>query len=150
MEWRRRLSHWQPPRLIKARMEKKNSHTEWHKYCSVEGTRRRSWELPEEGADGLYRRPHPQKGIWRQEGQKKFIYEILGDVLQMLGGGTRREDSGAPVSGDAKEDSLCRQPLKMICRFKLWSCEVVKLVGQWKDTHHFTISLLTVFPKWNT
>ena len=41
-----------------------------------------------------------------KEGQKKFIYEILGDSMQMLGGGPRRDEGNGPANtGElAKED----------------------------------------------
>ena len=35
-----------------------------------------------------------------KEGQKKFIYEILGDSMQMLGGGQRREENGQPGAAE--------------------------------------------------
>ena len=47
-----------------------------------------------------------------KEGVKKFIYEIMCDVLQMLGGGggARREESGAPVSAEKEESFVPPTP----------------------------------------
>ena len=42
-----------------------------------------------------------------KEGQKKFIYEILGDSIQMLGGGPRRDESNgsSPAHETPKEET---------------------------------------------
>ena len=47
-----------------------------------------------------------------KDGVKKFIYEIMGDVLQMLGGGggARREDGSAPMPADKEESFIPPTP----------------------------------------
>jgi single-strand DNA-binding protein len=84
----------------------KNSHTEWHNIVLWRGLADVAENYLKKGQTVYIEGRIRKREYEDKEGQKKFIYEILGDVLQMLGGGTRREDSGAPVSGDAKEDSF--------------------------------------------
>ncbi|MCX6242192.1 MAG: single-stranded DNA-binding protein [Bacteroidetes bacterium] len=85
----------------------KASHTEWHNIILWRGLAEVAENYLKKGntvyVEGRIRKREYQD----KDGVKKFIYEIMGDVLQMLGsgGGTRREDSGAALPAE-KEDSF--------------------------------------------
>jgi single-strand DNA-binding protein len=77
----------------------KTSHTEWHNIVLWRGLADVAENYLKKGntvyIEGRIRRREYED----KDGVKKFIFEILGDVMQMLGsggGGQKREDSGGP------------------------------------------------------
>jgi len=82
----------------------KASHTEWHNIVLWRGLAEVAENYLKKG-NTVYVEGRIRKREYEdKDGAKKFIYEIMGDVLQMLGGGGgRREDGGAPVSTDKEE-----------------------------------------------
>jgi single-strand DNA-binding protein len=92
--------------VYKGKDGEKASHTEWHNIVLWRGLADVAENYLKKGntvyVEGRIRRREYED----KEGQKKFIYEIIADVLQMLGSGARREDGGAPVPAETKEDSF--------------------------------------------
>ena len=92
--------------VYKGKDGEKNSHTEWHNIVLWRGLADVAENYLKKGqtvyVEGRIRRREYED----KEGQKKFIYEIIADALQMLGGGMRREDNGATVPNDPKEESF--------------------------------------------
>ena len=84
----------------------KTSHTEWHNIVLWRGLADVAENYLKKGQTVYIEGRIRKREYEDKEGQKKFIYEILGDVLQMLGGGTRREEGAAPVAVDSKEDTF--------------------------------------------
>jgi single-strand DNA-binding protein len=83
----------------------KATHTEWHNVVLWRGLAEVAEKFLKKGntiyVEGrIRRREYDDK-----DGQKKFIYEILGDVMQMLGG-PRREDGTSPVMTETKEEDI--------------------------------------------
>jgi single-strand DNA-binding protein len=84
----------------------KTTHTEWHNIVMWRGLADITERFLKKGStiyvEGRIRRREYED----KEGQKKFIYEILGDSMQMLGGGPRRDEGngGATHPEQAKED----------------------------------------------
>jgi single-strand DNA-binding protein len=83
----------------------KNTHTEWHNIVLWRGLADVAERFLKKG-NTIYIEGRIRKREYEdKEGQKKFIYEILGDAMQMLGGGPRREDgNGAPASTEPGTD----------------------------------------------
>ncbi len=83
----------------------KASHTEWHNIVL--------WRALADVAENYLKKGNTvyiegrirKREYEDKDGVKKFIYEIMGDVLQMLGGGggARREESGAAVTAEKEE-----------------------------------------------
>jgi len=82
----------------------KASHTEWHNIVLWRGLAEVAENYLKKG-NTVYIEGRIRKREYEdKDGVKKFIYEIMGDVLQMLGGGgARREESPAPASADKEE-----------------------------------------------
>lgn len=82
----------------------KATHTEWHNIVLWRGLAEVAERFLKKGntvyIEGRIRRREYED----KEGQKKFIFEILGDSMQMLGGGPRgsEENGGQPVSAPAE------------------------------------------------
>ena len=97
--------------VYKGKDGEKNSHTEWHNIVLWRGLADVAENYLKKGqtvyVEGRIRRREYED----KEGVKKFIYEIMGDVLQMLGGGGgRREEGGAPASADKEESFVPPTP----------------------------------------
>jgi single-strand DNA-binding protein len=92
--------------VYKGKDGEKNSHTEWHNIVLWRGLAEVAENYLKKGStvyvEGRIRRREYED----KEGQKKFIYEIIADALQMLGGGMRREDTGTAAPNDTKEESF--------------------------------------------
>jgi len=73
----------------------KATHTEWHNVVLWRGLADVTERYLKKGntvyIEGRIRRREYED----KDGQKKFIYEILGDQMVMLGSGPKRDDSGA-------------------------------------------------------
>ena len=85
----------------------KTTHTEWHNIVMWRGLADVAERFLKKGST-IYVEGRIRKREYEdKEGQKKSIYEILGDSMQMLGGGPRREDgNGTQHTGEAvKEDT---------------------------------------------
>ncbi len=82
----------------------KASHTEWHNIVLWRGLAEVAENYLKKG-NTVYVEGRIRKREYEdKDGVKKFIYEIMGDVLQMLGGGGgRREEGAAPASADKEE-----------------------------------------------
>lgn len=85
----------------------KATHTEWHNIVLWRGLADIAEKWLKKGQtiylEGRIRR----RDYEDKEGQKKFIFEILGDSMQMLGGGQRRGEEGpgiAPATEATRED----------------------------------------------
>jgi len=84
----------------------RTTHTEWHNIVMWRGLADVTERYLKKGST-IYVEGRIRKREYEdKEGQKKFIYEILGDSMQMLGGGPRREDGngGAMQPEQAKEE----------------------------------------------
>ena len=81
------------------------THTEWHNIVMWRGLADVAERFLKKGST-IYVEGRIRKREYEdKEGQKKFIYEILGDVMQMLGGGPRKDEgTGAPVAGEIHKD----------------------------------------------
>ena len=76
----------------------KTTHTEWHNIVMWRGLADVAERFLKKGST-IYVEGRIRKREYEdKEGQKKFIYEILGDSMQMLGGGPRREDGNGGTS----------------------------------------------------
>jgi single-strand DNA-binding protein len=77
----------------------KAQHTEWHNIVM--------WRGLADVAERFLKKGNTIYVEGRIRRRKKFIYEILGDSMQMLGGGPRRDEGGpiSPVNEIAKEDA---------------------------------------------
>lgn len=85
----------------------KIQHTEWHNIIMWRGLADVAERFLKKGST-IYVEGRIRKREYEdKEGQKKFIYEILGDSMQMLGGGPRREENIGiqPVNESLKEDT---------------------------------------------
>ncbi|MCX6269040.1 MAG: single-stranded DNA-binding protein [Bacteroidetes bacterium] len=75
----------------------KTTHTEWHNIVMWRGLADVAERFLKKGST-IYVEGRIRKREYEdKEGQKKFIYEILGDSMQMLGGGPRKEDSNGSL-----------------------------------------------------
>ncbi len=80
----------------------KTTHTEWHNIVMWRGLADVAERFLKKGST-IYVEGRIRKREYEdKEGQKKFIYEILGDSMQMLGNGPRREEGNG---GAAPADS---------------------------------------------
>jgi single-strand DNA-binding protein len=82
----------------------KTTHTEWHNIVMWRGLADVTERFLKKGST-IYVEGRIRKREYEdKEGQKKFIYEILGDSMQMLGGGPRRDEgNGAPQPGEGQK-----------------------------------------------
>jgi len=92
--------------VYKGKDGEKAQHTEWHNIVLWRGLAEVAENYLKKGSNVYIEGRIRRREYEDKEGQKKFIYEIMGDVLQMLGGGSRREDSGAPVQAESKEEAF--------------------------------------------
>lgn len=85
----------------------KATHTEWHNIVLWRGQADVAERFLKKGSTVYIEGRIRKREYDDKEGQKKFIYEILGDSMQMLGGGPRKDEvNGATQSMDtAKEES---------------------------------------------
>ncbi|MEI8005406.1 MAG: single-stranded DNA-binding protein [Bacteroidota bacterium] len=84
----------------------KASHTEWHNIVLWRGLAEVAENYLKKG-NTVYVEGRIRKREYEdKDGVKKFIYEIMGDVLQMLGGGGGRREEGAPPASVDKEESF--------------------------------------------
>jgi single-strand DNA-binding protein len=90
----------------------KTSHTEWHNIVLWRGLAEVAERFLKKGmtiyVEGRIRRREYED----KEGQKKFMYEILGDALQMLGGPRESVQNGPlpPAIDMSKESSAVIEP----------------------------------------
>ena len=90
--------------VYKGKDGEKNSHTEWHNIVLWRGLADVAENYLKKGQTVYVEGRIRKREYEDKDGVKKFIYEIMGDVLQMLGGGGgRREEGGAPASADKEE-----------------------------------------------
>ena len=85
----------------------KTTHTEWHNIVMWRGLADVAERFLKKGST-IYVEGRIRKREYEdKEGQKKFIYEILGDSMQMLGGGPRRDEpnGGTTTHETPKEES---------------------------------------------
>ena len=76
----------------------KITHTEWHNIVMWRGLADVAERFLKKGST-IYVEGRIRKREYEdKEGQKKFIYEILGDSMQMLGSGQRREESNGSAT----------------------------------------------------
>jgi single-strand DNA-binding protein len=90
----------------------KTTHTEWHNIVMWRGLADVAERFLKKG-NTIYVEGRIRKREYEdKEGQKKFIYEILGDSMQMLGGGPRRDEgNGTATTGEElKMDTLVNTP----------------------------------------
>jgi single-strand DNA-binding protein len=82
----------------------KTTHTEWHNIVMWRGLAEVAERFLKKG-NTIYVEGRIRKREYEdKDGQKKFIYEILGDSMQMLGGGPRRdENNGVSQSGEVQK-----------------------------------------------
>jgi len=82
----------------------KTTHTEWHNIVLWRGLADVAERFLKKGntvyIEGRIRRREYED----KEGQKKFIYEILGDAMQMLGGPRREEANGSPLTPEVRDE----------------------------------------------
>ena len=84
----------------------RTTHTEWHNVVMWRGLADVAERFLKKGST-IYVEGRIRKREYEdKEGQKKFIYEILGDSMQMLGGGPRKDEvtGGAPGSETHREE----------------------------------------------
>ena len=98
--------------IFKSKEGEKTSHTEWHNIVLWRGLAEVAEKFLKKGmtvyVEGrIRRREYDDK-----EGQKKFVYEIIGDALQMLGSPRDSSQNGTlPSTGDmSKESSMVVEP----------------------------------------
>jgi single-strand DNA-binding protein len=79
----------------------KTTHTEWHNIVMWRGLADITERFLKKG-NTIYVEGRIRKREYEdKEGQKKFMYEILGDSMQMLGNGPKREDgNNVPQAGE--------------------------------------------------
>ena len=83
----------------------KATHTEWHNIVLWRGQADVAERFLKKGSTVYIEGRIRKREYDDKEGQKKFMYEILGDSMQMLGGGPRRDEgNGAPQSMDAPKE----------------------------------------------
>lgn len=91
---------------FKGKEGEKASHTEWHNVVLWRGLAEVAEKYLKKGntvyIEGRIRRREYED----KEGQKKFIYEILGDAMQMLGGGRREENGSAPAMTEVRDEAV--------------------------------------------
>jgi single-strand DNA-binding protein len=82
----------------------RTTHTEWHNIVMWRGLADVAERFLKKGST-IYVEGRIRKREYEdKEGQKKFIYEILGDSMQMLGGGPRKDEgNGAPQSVETQK-----------------------------------------------
>jgi single-strand DNA-binding protein len=84
----------------------KTTHTEWHNIVMWRGLADVAERFLKKGST-IYVEGRIRKREYEdKEGQKKFIYEILGDSMQMLGGGPRREEGNGGAAGEAVKSEV--------------------------------------------
>ncbi len=82
----------------------RTSHTEWHNIVLWRGLADVAERFLKKGGT-IYLEGRIRKREYEdKEGQKKFIYEILGDNMTMLGSGQRRDDAGMPPEPAGKDE----------------------------------------------
>lgn len=82
----------------------KTQHTEWHNIVMWRGLADVSERFLKKGSS-IYLEGRIRKREYEdKEGQKRFIYEILGDSMQMLGGAPRREEGNGISTATASVD----------------------------------------------
>ncbi len=91
----------------------KASHTEWHNIVLWRGLAEVAENYLKKG-NTIYLEGRIRKREYEdKDGVKKFIYEIMGDVMQMLGGGGgggRREEGSAHVPAEKEESFVAPTP----------------------------------------
>lgn len=81
----------------------KTTHTEWHNIVLWRGLADVAERFLKKG-NTIYIEGRIRKREYEdKDGQKKYVYEILGDSMQMLGGGPRRDENSA--AGQSNEAS---------------------------------------------
>jgi len=86
----------------------KTTHTEWHNIVMWRGLADVAERFLKKG-NTIYVEGRIRKREYEdKEGQKRSIYEILADSMQMLGGGPR---DGGPVQGQAVEPAVTDSPV---------------------------------------
>jgi single-strand DNA-binding protein len=79
----------------------KTTHTEWHNVVLWRGLADVADRFLKKG-NTIYLEGRIRKREYEdKEGQKKFIYEILGDSMQMLGGPRREEGNGTSPAAES-------------------------------------------------
>ena len=79
----------------------KTTHTEWHNIVMWRGLADVAERFLKKGSTVYVEGRIRKREYEDKEGQKKFMYEILGDSMQMLGGGPRKEESnGNPQANE--------------------------------------------------
>jgi single-strand DNA-binding protein len=92
---------------FKGKDGEKATHTEWHNIVMWRGLADVAERFLKKG-NTVYVEGRIRKREYEdKEGQKKFIYEILGDSMQMLGGPRRDESNGQQPS----EPKVSDEPL---------------------------------------
>ena len=90
----------------KSKDGEKNQHTEWHNIVLWRGLADVAERFLKKGntiyLEGRIRR----RDYEDKEGQKKFIYEILGDSMQMLGGPKREEGPGNAIPHEPNVENI--------------------------------------------
>lgn len=86
----------------------KTSHTEWHNIVLWRGLADIAEKWLKKGQTIYLEGKIRRRDYEDKDGQKKFIFEILGDSMQMLGGGQRRgeEVQSAPPAGEVVKDDF--------------------------------------------
>jgi single-strand DNA-binding protein len=99
--------------VYKGKDGEKTSHTEWHNIVLWRGLAEVAERFLKKGmtiyVEGrIRRREYDDK-----DGQKKFVFEILGDVLQMLGGpkdGTHNGPAPDPINMSRENTAVVEPP----------------------------------------
>ncbi len=87
----------------------KTTHTEWHNIVMWRGLADVAERFLKKG-NTIYVEGRIRKREYEdKEGQKKFIYEILGDTMQMLGSGPRRDENNG--GGSSQETTREEAPV---------------------------------------
>jgi len=83
----------------------KTTHTEWHNIILWRGLAEVAEKYLKKGQT-VYIEGRIRRRDWEDENkQKRFAFEILGDAMQMLGGGPRRDEgNGSPVISEPREE----------------------------------------------
>jgi single-strand DNA-binding protein len=91
----------------KGKEGEKITHTEWHNIVMWRGLADVAERFLKKGST-IYVEGRIRKREYEdKEGQKKFIYEILGDSMQMLGSGARKEEgNGVAGAGELPKDDI--------------------------------------------
>ncbi|MEI6455497.1 MAG: single-stranded DNA-binding protein [bacterium] len=82
----------------------KTTHTEWHNVIFWRGLAEVAEKYLKKGQT-VYVEGRIRRRDWEDENkQKRFAFEILGDAMQMLGGGPRRDEgNGSPAVSEPKD-----------------------------------------------